>query len=76
MGNDLINHAYVIRCPLKPLNDGVQGVSRRVKILMCGEGGTLREGTETLCPTPHLHIFCHVHLFHLAVPVVSLIINW
>ena len=53
MANDLTNHAYVMKPPLKPLYDGVLGAPGLVKVWKCWEGGTPREGIGALPPFPH-----------------------
>lgn len=52
MASDLISHAYVIRPPLKPLNDGVQGVSSLVKRLCADKVGHSSRAWKVCAPLP------------------------
>ena len=61
--NDLINHAYIMKPPLKTLKDKVQRASGLVNQWRFRRSGL--EGREALRP---ISIPCPIHLFHLAIP--------
>lgn len=69
MANDLINHAHIMKPPLKPLHNGDQGGSGLVNPSMCQGSREPSEEMEALC-TPNPNTLPQAHLFHLAVPTL------
>lgn len=56
MANELINSAYIIKSPLKLLNNGVRRALGLVTNIRCWEDDVLGEGVEVLCPPTHTRL--------------------
>ena len=70
MANDLINHVYITKPPLKPLNYGVPRISRLVRVLRHWQVAQPERAWKVHSPSS---IPCPMHLFHLAVPELYLL---
>ena len=52
LANDLINHDFVMKLPLRPKKDRVWRASRLVNTWRYWESGALEEGMGAACPFP------------------------